>query len=499
MADDATLETVDEGAEAAVASEPDGKKKLELSVEIESTGPCQRHVKVTVPRSEVDRFLNEEFSDLVKSAAVPGFRPGKTPRRLVERRFKKDVTDQVKRNLLAQSLEQVGEDHKLEPLSDPDIDFAAIELPESGDFIYEFDIEVRPEFDLPEYKGLAIKRPMKEVTDKDVALEIDKLRRRYGEMITKEGPVALGDTIVADVRFLDGKKVLSQFDSITIQVDKDLYFRDGHIENFSAGVAGAVAGDARDLKAKLSDAIGIPELRGKVVDATVVVHEVQSAKLAEMGPAFFEQLGVGDEGELRDLLASIIRRRIEYAQQQAATDQVMDKIVESANWDLPPELLRRMSQRTFQRKVHELEQAGFSEEEIRARVNLLRQNSQASTAKALKQQFVLQAIADKEGIKIEQEDLDAEVARVAERSGESARRVRARVEKEGLWESLAIAALERKTVERILESAQIQEVAYQEEEIESSGVDAAAFPEDEVKPVSPKPDNATTPDAETTA
>lgn len=482
MSDDATIETVDEGTET------DEKKRIELEVDISDTGPCQKHVKVTVPRKEVERFFDKEFSDLVRSAAVPGFRPGKTPRKLIERRFKKDVAGQVKTALLMQTLEQVGEEKKIEPLSEPDIDMQAIELPEDGDFIYEFDVEVRPEFDLPEYKNLQINQPAKVFNDKDVDKSIEDFRKRFGKTVTKDGGVERGDTIIADVRFLDGKEVLREFEELTIRVDDDLYFRDGHIKKFADSLKGAKAGDSRDLKVTLSDSLQDEKRRGQVVDASFVLREIQQTELPEVNEEFLATVGIGDVGELRDLLKSSLEARLRYRQKEAATEQVMDKIVESANWELPPDLLRRQSERTLQRKIIELQQAGYDEDRIRAQVNLLRQNSKATTAKALKQQFVLQAIAEKEEIKIEEEDLDAEIRALADRTGESVRRVRARVDKEGLWESLAIHALERKTIDKILSYATIKEVPFEEEDSRSSGLDASAVP-DEVTPVEPEADS----------
>lgn len=485
MADDATIEAVDESTSEAGE---EAKKRIELSVDVSDTGPCQKHVKVTIPREEVDRFFDKEFSDLVKNANVPGFRPGKTPRKLIEKRFRKDVSSQVKVSLVMQSLEQIGEEQKIEPLSEPDIDFKAIELPDDADFTYEFDVEVRPEFDLPEYKGLEITRPSKEFADKDVDEALDRLRRSLADTVVKDGPVAVGDTVIADVRFVDGKEVLREFEELSIRVDDDLYFRDGKIDKFAEGISGVVAGDTRELKVTLSDSLQDANLRGKVVDGIFVIREVKQNVLPDIDDDFFARVGCSDEGEVRDMLLSSLQSRLKYQQKQAATAQVMKTIVQSATWELPPDLLRRQTVRTLERKIIELQQAGYGDEEIRARINVLRQNSQATTAESLKQQFVLQRIAEAEEIKIEEADLEAEIDELAARTGDSKRRVRARIEKESLWESVALHALERKAVEKILEYATIKDVPFEEEELRSTGLDEAAIPEDEVKPVAPAPE-----------
>src|SRR5437660_1357022 len=120
--------------------------KMSLAVDIKSSGPCKKHVHVQVPRSDLDYFYNKAVKDLVTSAAVPGFRTGHVPRKLVEKRFRREVGDQVRQTVLMQSLQQLGEDHKLDAINEPDLDVETLVLPEEGDFTYEFDVEVRPEF-----------------------------------------------------------------------------------------------------------------------------------------------------------------------------------------------------------------------------------------------------------------------------------------------------------------------------------------------------------------
>src|SRR5690606_297492 len=128
------------------------------------------------------------YADLVTESLVPGFRPGKAPREIVVRKFKKDVHEQVRAQLLMASLEQLADDFDVAPLAPPNIDPSTLELPDQGDFVYEFEVEVRPEFDLPDYKGLKLKRPVKEFTDADVEKEEKRILSRYGQLIPKEGP-----------------------------------------------------------------------------------------------------------------------------------------------------------------------------------------------------------------------------------------------------------------------------------------------------------------------
>ncbi len=120
-----------EAAETAVA-EPEAEEetpRLNLEVKVDERGTCERHVTVTVPREDVDRYFDKEFTELMPKAQVPGFRQGHAPRKLIEARFRKDIAERVKGELIMDSLAQVNDDEKLSTISEPDFDFEAIELP----------------------------------------------------------------------------------------------------------------------------------------------------------------------------------------------------------------------------------------------------------------------------------------------------------------------------------------------------------------------------------
>ncbi|NOX56910.1 MAG: trigger factor family protein, partial [Planctomycetes bacterium] len=131
-----------EDATAAVASSEEKQQRLDQDVQIESVGPCRKHVRVRVPRKDIDRFHEEVTRKLVETAEVPGFRKGRVPAKLVAKRFRREIADEVRQKVLLQSLEQLTEDHDLDPINEPDLDVEALEIPEEGDFEYEFDVEV---------------------------------------------------------------------------------------------------------------------------------------------------------------------------------------------------------------------------------------------------------------------------------------------------------------------------------------------------------------------
>jgi trigger factor len=174
-----------------------------------------------------------------------------------------------------------------------------------------------------------------------------------------------------------------------------------------------------------------------------------------------------------------LKRQLEYTQQQEARRQITAALTESANWQLPPELLRRQSRRELERAVLELRRNGFTDAEIQAYENDLRQNSAASTAKALKEHFILERLAEDQNFEASPEDYQSEITLLAAQSGESVRRVRARLEKGGLMDSLRNQIIERKVIELVLSHAQFKDVPYKPEGADTEAIDQSAGGEDE--------------------
>jgi trigger factor len=455
-----------EAAEADEADEADGEEELEKltqEVFITDVGPCRKHIKVTVDRGNIDKLLEKEYSKLVGDAWVPGFRPGKAPKKIVVQRFAKDVKDQIRGQVLMQSLEQLAEEHDVAPISPPNINPAKIQIPDKGPFIYEFEVEVRPQFDLPEYKGLKLTRPIKTFTDAEVEAEEKKLLSRYGQLIPKVGAAEVGDYVIADmVTTYEGKKI-GEVKETTLRIDDTVAFKDGVAQKFGEQMAGAQAGDTRTIDITMSDAVAVEALRGKTVQAAIEVKDVKSMRLPELTHEFLHNFGVHNPEQLRELVRSLLDRRLEYTQRQSAREQVMQHIAASATWELPNDMLMRQARKTLARRVMDMREAGISEEEIEARQRLLQRDVLASTALALKEHFVLQKIAETEKIEIDEEEMNAEIERLADQTGESPRKVRAQLERDDLMETLATQLIERKSLDLILDSAEYEDVPLEKE------------------------------------
>src|SRR5689334_8523165 len=192
--DDKVEDEEESGAVAVDAGgEDEPKEKLDLDVQVTNPSACERHVTVTISRDDIERYFDDAFSEMMPTAAVPGFRAGRAPRKVVEHRYRDEVSDQVKSALLLDSLEQISEEQRFTAISEPDFDLEAVEVPKDGPMTFEFTIEVRPEFEMPKWKGLKLNRPTRDFSDADVDEQLEQMLARYGQLVPHDGPAADGD------------------------------------------------------------------------------------------------------------------------------------------------------------------------------------------------------------------------------------------------------------------------------------------------------------------
>ena len=339
--------------------------KLGLDVRITDVGPCKKHLKVTIARSEIERQFDESFGNMKREAAVPGFRPGRAPRQLVEKRFRKQVAEQVKSSLLMASLEQLDEEYKLNLISEPHLDLAAIELPDEGPMLFEMDVEVRPEFSLPAYKALSVKLPVKTITDADVDAQTKTYLERYAQMVPKlEGGAEIGDFVTADIRFHRDEQVLNESKEVQFRLQPELRFQDGSVPNVGETLLGIRPGESREAAARIGSGSADSSLRGQAVQVTFQVNDLKQLRLPEVNTGFLASIGFETQDQLRQALRELLERRLATQQRQAIRKEVLDQFLAETPFDLPADLVARQERSTIRRMAMELRQGGLSDNEI---------------------------------------------------------------------------------------------------------------------------------------
>ena len=429
---------------------------LTLDVKVESPEACLRDVLVTIPNADVQRYLKDAYDELVPEAQVPGFRSGRAPRKLVEKQFKDRVHEQVKGSLLMDSLGQVTESAEFSAIGEPDFNYEAIEINEDEDFKYQFKIEVRPEFATPKWDGIKFSKPVEEVSDADVDVALKRVLSRYASLEATEEAAEAGDKLLITAKFSFDGKVLSEMDEERVDIEDRLSFSDAACDSFGELMKGVKEGETRKGKATVADGVDDEDMRGKELDVEFNVVEVLKMDMPEMTEEFLAELGDFDnEQELRDFVRDSLVRQATYRTDQAVRKTVVELLTADVNFDLPATLVRKQTNRELQRQIMELKRSGFDDEMVRRYVNASRQNAQATTEVALREHFVLEQIAEEEKVDAEESDFESEIQLIAQQEDLPARRVRARLEKQGQMDALRNQIVERKVVEMIVEKAKV--------------------------------------------
>ena len=449
-------------AEQQVLEEPQedvlpAKPRLELKTEIKDVGPCKKHIRVIVAKDAIAGVMSEAIQEYAGKAEIPGFRVGKVPSSLVKKRFKKEISDQVKQRVLMVSLDQISEDSKIDPINQPNLDMDTVEIPEDADFEYEFEVEVRPTFDLPPYKGMKINRPVREISEQDIDNYQIGFVEQYGSQEPVDAPAAAADFVNVNIVISRNGVEYNKIEDQMVRVMPVLKLQDGELAGFDKLMIGAKEGDTRKAKIKVSMEASTVEMRGEELDVAFTVLDVKRMNVPPVDEEFCDRMGFASLDALRTAIRRTLERQVKYEQRQTCRKQITDKIIESANWDLPADMVEKQVDNALRREILEMQQAGFTSQQIMSRENDLRQQSLSMTRRNLKEHFVLDRIATEEKLEVTELEIEQEISSMSFQRGESPRRVRARLIKSGVIENLYAQIRERKAVDLILDSAQFND------------------------------------------
>tara|TARA_R110002072_G_scaffold302615_1_gene486790 strand:+ start:49662 stop:51152 length:1491 start_codon:yes stop_codon:yes gene_type:complete len=446
--------------------------KMDLKVDIAEAGPCRKRISVVVPQAEIDIVRNGTLDEFASKASIPGFRVGRVPRDLVKAKFRQELADELKQRVLVQSLEQLTEEFEIDPINEPDMDVETLEIPDTGDFEYTFDVEVRPDVKLPDFAELSLKRPSRDVSDDDVQKYIDQMLLEYGEKIKHEDGAAIGDFVSLSIDFEYEGTAVREMHGLSVRLQPVLRFKDAEIADFGTVMAGVKAGETREAEFTISTESAYVPMRGEKLKAIVSVSAVHKLEIPELDGELLDRIGVDSVEKLREEVKDILERQVTYKQRQSAREQLLGIISESADWELPEELVLKQVENALHREILEMQQAGYTSKEIRARENDLRQRSVSVTRQAMKEHFILDSIATAEEIEVSPQDIEMEIMMMAFQSGETPRRLRARLVKTGVIENLEAQIRERKAVDVALAKAKYEEVPMEDNLVGDLDVEA---------------------------
>lgn len=374
---------------------------------------------VIVKKIEKDTWksaLDKSFEKNVKKVKVDGFREGKCPRNIFEKKYGveslyNDAIDSVLPSLYTEVLKE----SKLEPVVQPSIDIKNID--ENGAEI-EFTIITAPTANVKKYKGLKVKREKIEVTKKEVEEEIQRLREQYAEIELKEGKIKKGDTAVID---FEGFKENKAFDggkgeNYPLEIGSNTF-----IPGFEDALIGLKSGDTKDVELKFPEDYPSEELKGQDVVFKVTIHEVKTRKLPEINEDLFDDLGLEDvhsKEELEKHIEKEIKERKEKNAENKLIDEILESVAKETEIEIPEELVHEEIHRmlhTYDERLHmqglSLDQyLQFTKKTMEDMENELKDEAE----KNITYRYMIEEIANKEKIEATDKEVDEEAERLAQ-------------------------------------------------------------------------------------
>ena len=426
-----------------------------MKVTVEELSPSRRALNVEVAPEQVAATMEATLKELSRKIHVPGFRKGKVPPEIIQRRFQSDIQEEVLRELIPDSYRQALTQVELTPVSQPRVEDVHFHAGEP--LRYRAIVEVKPPVTMKDYRGIPLERKVVEVTDQEVERALEFLREDAAEYAPMEGwPAMRDDLIVLDHEgSIHGKPFKSGSGrNLTL-----LLGRGGYLPGFEEQVVGLQKGDSKQFRLTLPADSPRKDLAGRTAEFRVAIKEVKKRRVPELNDEFARTAGdVESVAALRDKLQERLKARKVREQEAELKRTLLEKLAATHEVELPEALVEAEAASLLQEMLGTLRASG-------GRVQGLAENAEALSAKAfemarrrVKESLLLDAVARQEKLTVSDAEVEAEIeAMAAAYPAEGGAPVRRAMEDPGRRAGLQARLLERKALEFLYQEARITE------------------------------------------
>lgn len=436
------------------------------TVAVEETSATTRRIVITVPAEAVDERIEASFGTLQHESAIPGFRKGRAPRALLEKRFGEALIKETRGQIIADAYSKALEEKGIRPVGDPDIapEVADRPLERGKPFSFAVDVEVIPDFTMPELDGIPVTKPVADVTDEHVAQEILRQSYRWGTPNRIDGPFEHLDRMVgrAEVRIAGRDGTFFETDQALVVVPAKEDEGKGQvlglmIDGLDAILLGRKPGDTVVIETTGPEQHEREEVRGAKLTITYTIaaaERITPASVADL----VERFSLQSEDILREQIRFALEQRRDAEQRNAQREQVFEWLLSKVDFELPAKLSERQVTRTLSRQRMEMLYRGLEPDVVERRLAELRGSSEQSTRDRLRLFFVMARLAEQFGVTVTEQELSGRIHMLAQQQNVRPDQLRAQLSKSGGLDDLAIQIREHKTADRLLEKAVVTEV-----------------------------------------
>ena len=409
---------------------------------------CKHSLEITVPVADVEKETERVVANIQQKVRLPGFRPGKAPLSLVKSRFSSEINQDVIEAVIPRFFHETAAKEGLQVVGKPNVVDVHFHAGEPIKFKAEF--EVAPVVELGEYRGLTVTYAEPEVTDADVDERIEGIRDQKAEYVNEE-PRALadGDYAVVSLESISGVAEKISQDELMMKIGDE-----ATLPAFSENLRGASPDDVREFDITYPEDYDRATLAGRTVRFKATVKAVRRKELPELNDEFAKDLGDFQTlDEFKTTVRQSIFREREHQAQEAAKHQILDKLVDTHDFPIPEAYLDQQIQNNVENQLRQLAAQGMDPSKLNLDWAKVKESQSARATRDVKASLLLDKVAERESINATQEEIDAEVGRIARQQREAVAIVRGKLQKDGTMGRIAGHIRTDKTLRLLFEQA----------------------------------------------
>jgi trigger factor len=431
-----------------------------MEVQVAENGPCSRSLQIKINPDQVSACLDQVYASAAEQVQVKGFRPGKVPRKMIEKLHGDELIQQAKEQLLNRYVGEACQENEIQPLGRVKVDdFETLEVQSGQGLEFTAQVDVRPEFEVPDAKGVEIPSFDGEASDEDIDNALKEIAHQKRTIQTVDEAVEDGDFVKCDYTFVDadGTEVHTK---TGVQLNTRIPINGVEAGAYSEALVGGKSGDEREMPISFPDNFEKEEVRGKEGKVKVQLHEVMRVA----PPPLDDELAKGMEFETLEQMREDLRGRIgqekvrlgKQSQEQAA----LEHLAEAAGIALPPSLVEEQQQSSLQAYGQRLQQEGVPTEQIKERLEASKDESLKDAEQRVRMFFLIDAIAQQQELTVEEAEVQAELEAIAQANSSPQQQVTAaqvfsHLQEQNRLGELQLSLLERKVREFLRENGRV--------------------------------------------
>ncbi|MEZ5324840.1 MAG: trigger factor [Verrucomicrobiales bacterium] len=450
-----------------------------MNTTVEKLPECLATMRVEMPADAVSAERDKIVVAFTRQAKIPGFRPGKVPRGVVEKRYASDITDELMQRLVQTGCNEAIKKEELSVLHLEEIKETS--LNEDGTFSFVVDMSLSPEITLPDYKEIAVELPKVEVTEENIVNSIERVREKVAEFEPVEHRGASGgDFVVIDYTGnIDGAPIteavpkaagyLAEGSDAWLEVSEE-----GFLPGFAMQLVGSAIGEQRKVIVRYPKDYDVFELQGVEATYEVTVKEIKKRNLPEVDDAFCEKMFEGRNLEqARQWITENLQHQMERRVDEIKTSQVLEFLHTNTEFELPKTAVDRQAQMLVDQMVERGQMQGIANEEILEHQDEILANASQQARLDVKSRFLLLEVAKKEEMTVSQRELAMQVTALAQRNKVSPKKMVKQLQDAGQLEALREQILAAKTLDFLKSGASVSLTERDKAPDESSGTESS--------------------------